>query len=91
MATAAILCPGPSLHDYPRREFCVYDMTLAVNRAIHYYPADWWCFSDHNSFVEFQPDQIPARAWVPATVHNRIIEDELETRRVETPQDDTDE
>lgn len=53
LMNAALLCPGPSLCETWNGH--QYDLTIAVNRAILFHPADWWMATDHKLILRTGP------------------------------------
>jgi hypothetical protein len=55
---AAVLCPGPSLTQFPGRDG--YDLVIGVNRAAGYFPCDYWAMLDATPFFHCKPLGNPA-------------------------------
>lgn len=43
---AAILCPGPSLNDWPDATWANHNLIIGVNRAVLRFRCDWWAAGD---------------------------------------------
>jgi hypothetical protein len=55
---AAILCPGPSVNDFPRH-WRDYDLRLGVNRTPLCFAVDWWVATDDRILKTFRPPYVP--------------------------------
>lgn len=50
MKTAAILCPGPSLNEWPSGAFDRFTCRLGINRTAFFLPCDFWVVMDAAGF-----------------------------------------
>jgi hypothetical protein len=58
----ALLCPGPSLSNWPVETFAEYDLRIAVNRAILKYQCEWWAAADWPMVKKNNPS-FPVKLW----------------------------
>jgi len=58
-ASAAVLCPGPSLAAVTPETLAAYDALLGVNRAVERAPCHWWAMLDTHTFTFTRPVNRP--------------------------------